>query len=927
MNSQEWERGLFLSFCFFIYCCFDVILFLAFRIYNGVALPEDLEATAITQAQSPDAESPSQHSCVNQLQGVMDDPSVTRQENQTSPTPSEWLQTSQTYPQSQYKGEKCSPLLETPSPTQLVERDETYLPIGQSVSSESDPDAPPWLGGKPERPPKHTTQSPSSQHSCYITPTQVIPQTPTQLRSQTPTQLLPQTPTQLRSHTPTQILPPTPTLPVTSTDSTLSPPLSFCLDLSSDPSSEDTEHEASKIPLPRSRGSSRFRSRSVSRTPSPLAPDTASVLRRISFSPPSQSSSTYLESFPSSTPPPSLLLDSQNSVLSFESNNHSDKTTVGIGNKKRVSLGMSALNSLSQDELESLLSQPLERSESTLRKEAWVEGLYKPFCQRAGIAPYPLKPTVVRGFLSFLALKAGYALSGIAQIVVPALRHRNIDEGGTDEPAVLQSIKQALRMLNTNPRVKKKGRGKEPLCSFDVKELVSRIPLNYPSRYLDASLFLFALHTGSRALTCEGIRIGDIEAVEVDRTLGSTYVVILQRITKGSKNWDHPVCIEGYLDKEDPLDAVYYLNKHLESYIGKGLIALGDKNEASPYDSRQLWPLSKDAMRERIKIRLKQAGFPDTSRWAFHSLRSGHICSCLMAAGADPGRRASVLETTAVVAGWRPYGKAQMGYIKKVAERLIVSSRLLGLGSGLNKGVMSPPAELHNQLTHSDRTTTTHLIAAAASSPSVASTGYVRVVDNSEQFHNIKLLTPNFGLKPLLDEVRKLFGERFDLNDVDRHRCEEYKHICYKNILVLWGKREAGNTKVETTSEWEVYRKRGHDIVVRKLTAGISPKEIVEDLMKDFPDISKSLTTVPDKKPRRHPRDSSSSSAPSRETIVGSTGKKSRRRIAWREWEDNILKNAKQDGVPFSKILKSLPDRLLGDCYDRWKYLVKHQLL
>ena len=78
------------------------------------------------------------------------------------------------------------------------------------------------------------------------------------------------------------------------------------------------------------------------------------------------------------------------------------------------------------------------------------------------------------------------------------------------------------------------------------------------------------------------------------------------------------------------------------------LISLIDKvseNPSDPLSEKSLWCLSKDAMRERLKKRLSQAGFPE-HRWAFHSLRREFIWSTTFPAGADEFRRVAVMDTT-----------------------------------------------------------------------------------------------------------------------------------------------------------------------------------------------------------------------------------------------------------------------------------------
>ncbi|KAH7826718.1 uncharacterized protein MONOS_14816 [Monocercomonoides exilis] len=92
--------------------------------------------------------------------------------------------------------------------------------------------------------------------------------------------------------------------------------------------------------------------------------------------------------------------------------------------------------------------------------------------------------------------------------------------------------------------------------------------------------------------------------------------------------------------------------------------------------SEKLWPISSDCIREKHKMRAKNAGYP-RSLFSFHSLRSGFICSALIKSKSDPQAQKAVLERTSLFSDWVPHRLVQMGYIKKVARRALVSTRLL----------------------------------------------------------------------------------------------------------------------------------------------------------------------------------------------------------------------------------------------------------
>jgi len=68
----------------------------------------------------------------------------------------------------------------------------------------------------------------------------------------------------------------------------------------------------------------------------------------------------------------------------------------------------------------------------------------------------------------------------------------------------------------------------------DVRRIIENTPDNVFTKAEEASLWLFALQTGARAITCAEVRIGDLSY------LGGVLRVKL-RLTKGIKNWDHSV--------------------------------------------------------------------------------------------------------------------------------------------------------------------------------------------------------------------------------------------------------------------------------------------------------------------------------------------------------------------------------------------------
>ena len=572
------------------------------------------------------------------------------------------------------------------------------------------------------------------------------------------------------------------------------------------------------------------------------------------------------------------------------------------GDHTRVSLCLKGLATITDEELNQVLQGEISRPESVVRKQKWVLSMYEQFCRRTGKQELlPFNIPHVCGFIRFLAVFCHYALTGIEQVIVPTIRRINTTNNKDSDTALAHALRDTISQLKHHPKVKKSGPGKPPLCTFDVEELIKRIPDSLSSKELEASLFLFALHTGSRALTCENVRLGDLEQLEVDNTSGLACLVVILRVTKGNPNYNHPVKLEGYLTRPHPLDAVYHLNRYLQQRFGLSLTDLVTETP-HPYASKPLWPLARDAMRERLKKRLVQAGFP-SDRWAFHSLRSGFICSALLTAGADQGRRTSVLETTAVVAGWAVYGRAQRAYIKTVAQRSIVASRLLGLGIGLDA---------------SDTTQQT------SSNSTVAAVGFVKQNFTSETFHGFKFKDPTFHIGMFQKELRRKFNAPFLEHTLSEEQSRLYAQNSYISLLVKLGREQLVREGNKNPTYRECRRTGSSIIRLRLLDKTQSIDDTAQYLLQQLPSIGVDPTKLPTRKSPSRKR-ASPQTVPPRPTLLGRTGRISRIRLPWREDEDKILIDAHIHYIPLADVIHKLPDRTLADAVSRRRYLISTQ--
>ena len=592
-----------------------------------------------------------------------------------------------------------------------------------------------------------------------------------------------------------------------------------------------------------------------------------------------------------------------------------------------------ALADITDEELEEFVRDKPKRAESMKRKDEWVMTLYLPWCFRTKKdPPFPLEPVNICAFIRFMAIKCGYTLKGLELIVVPCLKRLNFDATRSTDPRVFQLLKEEIRTLRHNPDVIKEGEGKPPLCYFDVAELIRRLPDNLSFKDCEASLFLFALHTGSRALTCEGVRYRDIIFAERDDAGPVMRVIINQQITKGNPNWNHPVCIEGFPEKENPLDVVFYLNRHCVRSVGKTIEEIVNRTETPhPFDDEFVWPFKRDAMRERLKIRLIQTGFPE-GRWSFHSLRSGHICSCLLIAGADSARKGAVLETSAITAGWKMYGTSQRRYIKKVAERTIVSSRLIGAGVGLYED-NDHNVSLSTTGNHEENPTAppeTPLLSSTSAQEqskfvmnlrsTVASQGFVHAPHTTEAFHMVQLKTPTFPPSLFVRDLRQLFDLPFMSAIGEKDDKKAYCQNSFNRLMVRWGSE--GIVDKDNKITWATRRKLGHDRLVKLLTEDRrNTWELAAEMLDELKTLGVDPSCVPKKKYRE--KRTALHIPTIRQTVTGRTNRTSRKRKRWTAEEDAILIEAKRNHIQFVNIVNKLPDREILDLYPRWKKLVK----
>ncbi|KAH7818580.1 uncharacterized protein MONOS_16053 [Monocercomonoides exilis] len=315
-------------------------------------------------------------------------------------------------------------------------------------------------------------------------------------------------------------------------------------------------------------------------------------------------------------------------------------------------------------------------SNATKKKHKWVNTLLETYSKLVECDPWPLKRNLARGFVLFCGKECFYPLNSIKYVIIPSLKRLSIIKRGKKLNAkTKQAMSEAVCCLRHNRNVLKKGKEKEPALLWDVQRIIDLFPEECRAKEMECSLFLVAVHTGARAVTLANVFLSDIVKVITSKQTGNLLCTLRFNRAKGILAWAHEVTIEGQENVQNNQDPIYWLSRYLKTKTNIKLSEWEAKKHTIDTKKR-IWPITTASMGNRFRQRASHAGY-DWNFLSFHSLRSGFICSALIKAGSSAEAKQAVLEKTALIAGWAPMHLAQMGYIKMVARRTIVSSRLV----------------------------------------------------------------------------------------------------------------------------------------------------------------------------------------------------------------------------------------------------------
>lgn len=137
-------------------------------------------------------------------------------------------------------------------------------------------------------------------------------------------------------------------------------------------------------------------------------------------------------------------------------------------------------------------------------------------------------------FVRFCGLDAGYSEDSIRNTIIPTLKHfhreatlkelpekdrkalakalSDVKRSKRECASLQQSSEQEEEVLQQqlNQQQRSTTTERRPAILKDVIRIIEAIPDEHPCKARDASLFLTALYTGARAITCSNVRLGDI---------------------------------------------------------------------------------------------------------------------------------------------------------------------------------------------------------------------------------------------------------------------------------------------------------------------------------------------------------------------------------------------------------------------------------
>lgn len=331
-------------------------------------------------------------------------------------------------------------------------------------------------------------------------------------------------------------------------------------------------------------------------------------------------------------------------------------------------------------------------SEAIKKQNHLVLKTYIPFCKALKRTPFPVEARVVVAYLFWLAEYRHYCVSTLDCIVCFALIRLNVHYTHKQVGHYVKvCMRAAVNQLYHDPKTKKPSKGMKPLILPDVQRMIQSIPDSDKRKAMWASLFLFAIATGSRASTCLAVTVTDLVWLRRNPD-GNVAVTIMKRKLKGQLNPEDPVTLAGNIRDRNASNFIYWLDLRLRQMGYRSLEYVVECNirktipekEFYPPDATpesiaetRIWPISVDSMTRAVKRKLAAAGLCEDG-YGSHSFRSGMLASILLNYTDAVGPWQNAIDKAAIIGNWSFRSAILERYIKQQTKASIVATDLNG---------------------------------------------------------------------------------------------------------------------------------------------------------------------------------------------------------------------------------------------------------
>ena len=548
---------------------------------------------------------------------------------------------------------------------------------------------------------------------------------------------------------------------------------------------------------------------------------------------------------------------------------------------------------ITQQEKEELLTEghkPPQYSKSVQAQNKKVSDIYDNFIsQMEELAAYPISSVAAVSFLTWLERSKRFCPKSIDDVVWPSLCRLNILHAHEHINPYTQSCARAkIAEIYRSPDAKKSRGGMQPLIPDDIARIIKALPKQSSTTAKLASLFLFAICTGARGDSCSHVRLCDF--LGLIKNEKGAYLVGVRLVKLKSRPGEHlDLTLAGQLEKESPMDVLFWLDRYLRQQFKISLVELcsSERQRPAEFYQQRMWPISTDSMTVALKESMRSAGF-NPSHYGFHSFRSGFLTTVLSVTRAKGGSFHDSMTIAALITGWTAFGAIHFNYFKQPARRNLITTNLIGITdtpSHQRQPSFTPPSSLANQTEAGEY-----------------------IIQSSLDFHHLDQITPRPNHRSFAFEVKRLLAKKLRIPSANELANYNYITNSYCWCLREFALREIRKnpsdidplTPLQSLSS---LRNKGMKLVDQRLQADPDCGPTIAEEMYSMLKAKDKLKT---ELPTEYYRTTYICRGPARPTITTKGNKERRVRREWSEAEEKIF----QAGVTSHKTAREIADEL-----------------